>query len=46
MHPWHGVSLGNKAPELVPAVIEVPKGSKNKYELDEDSGLIKGSGSL
>ncbi len=41
MHPWHGVSLGPKAPELVPAVIEVPKGSKNKYELDKESGLIK-----
>jgi len=41
MHPWHGVSLGNKAPEIVPAVIEVPKGSKNKYELDKESGLIK-----
>lgn len=41
MHPWHGVSLGNKAPELVPAVIEVPKGSKNKYELDKQSGLMR-----
>lgn len=41
MHPWHDVSLGQEAPELVPAVIEVPKGSKNKYELDKESGLIK-----
>jgi inorganic pyrophosphatase len=41
VHPWHGVSLGNKAPDLVPAVIEVPKGSKNKYELDKQSGLIR-----
>jgi inorganic pyrophosphatase len=41
VHPWHGVSLGNKTPDLVPAVIEVPKGSKNKYELDKQSGLIR-----
>lgn len=41
MHPWHGVSLGTKAPEIVAAIIEVPKGSKNKYELDKESGLLK-----
>lgn len=41
MHPWHDVSLGDHAPELVPVVIEVPKGSKNKYELDKPSGLLK-----
>src|SRR5579872_125857 len=28
-------------PELVNAVIEIPKGSKNKYELDEASGLLR-----
>ncbi|MGE4234126.1 MAG: inorganic diphosphatase [Bacteriovoracia bacterium] len=41
MHPWHDVPCGNKAPHLVTAVIEVPKGSKTKYELDKNSGLIK-----
>lgn len=41
MHPWHEVELGDQAPELVPVVIEVPKGSKTKYELDKKSGLIK-----
>lgn len=41
MHPWHDVTLGPDAPELVPVVIEVPKGSKNKYELDKASGLLK-----
>ena len=41
MHPWHSVSIGEKAPDLVTAVIEVPKGSKTKYELDKVSGLIK-----
>jgi len=41
MHPWHEVELGDQAPELIPVVIEVPKGSKTKYELDKKSGLIK-----
>jgi len=40
MHPWHDVDIGPKAPESVAAVIEVPKGSKVKYELDKASGLI------
>jgi inorganic pyrophosphatase len=41
MHPWHDVELGDRIPEFFPAVIEVPKGSKNKFELDKASGLIK-----
>jgi inorganic pyrophosphatase len=41
MHPWHDVALGPDIPQLVPVVIEVPKGSKTKYELDKKSGLIR-----
>ena len=41
MHPWHEVELGSQVPDLVPAVIEVPKGSKTKYELDKKSGLLR-----
>lgn len=41
MHPWHDVKIGANAPEIVTAIIEVPKGSKTKYELDKPSGLIK-----
>jgi len=41
MHPWHDVEIGVEAPNVVTAVIEVPKGSKIKYELDKKSGLIK-----
>src|SRR5258708_7440219 len=41
MHPWHDVSLGPDVPQIVPVVIEVPKGSKTKYELDKKSGLIR-----
>lgn len=41
MHPWHEVDIGADAPKFVNAVIEIPKGSKAKYELDKKSGLIK-----
>lgn len=41
MHPWHDVDVGDSAPEIVSVIIEVPKGSKNKYELDKKSGLLK-----
>lgn len=41
MHPWHEVEIGDDAPEIAWAVIEIPKGSKLKYELDKKSGLLK-----
>jgi inorganic pyrophosphatase len=41
MNPWHDVEVGALAPKIVSAVIEIPKGSKIKYELDKKSGLIK-----
>lgn len=41
LHPWHGVETGRQAPEIITAIIEVPKGSKTKYELDKLSGLLK-----
>jgi inorganic pyrophosphatase len=40
-NPWHDVSRGDNNPEVVQAIIEIPKGSKGKYELDKDSGLLK-----
>lgn len=41
MHPWHDVAIGERAPDIVPVIVEVPKGSKTKYELDKKSGLIR-----
>ena len=40
-HPWHNVSPGEVLPSIVNAIIEIPKGSKAKYEIDKESGLIK-----
>lgn len=41
LHPWHGVSYGDMAPRIVNAVIEIPQGSRAKYEIDKPSGLLK-----
>ncbi|MCB0412551.1 MAG: inorganic diphosphatase [Bdellovibrionales bacterium] len=41
MHPWHNVEAGDQPPDLVNALIEIPKGSKAKFELDKKSGLIR-----
>jgi inorganic pyrophosphatase len=40
-NPWHRVSPGDDVPEFVNAIIEIPEGSKGKYELDKKSGLLK-----
>jgi inorganic pyrophosphatase len=40
-HPWHGLSYGQSAPRLVNAVIEIPQGSRAKYEIDKETGLLK-----
>ncbi len=39
--PWHQVSPGSDLPHTVTAIIEIPKGSKAKYEVDKESGLLK-----
>ncbi len=41
LHPWHGVHYGDHAPRTVTAVIEIPQGSRCKFELDKPSGLLK-----
>lgn len=40
-HPWHDISPGKDLPKTVNAIIEIPKGSKAKYEIDKESGLLK-----
>lgn len=39
--PWHSVEPGPDTPRVVNALIEIPKGSKAKYEVDKKSGLLK-----
>ncbi|MEO8762584.1 MAG: inorganic diphosphatase [Bacteroidia bacterium] len=40
-NPWHQVSIGKNYPDVVQAIIEIPKGSKAKYELDKDTGMLR-----
>lgn len=39
-HPWHGINIGEKQPELVNAFIEIIPSDAIKYEVDKDSGYI------
>jgi inorganic pyrophosphatase len=39
-HPLHDIALPERRSEHFPVVIEIPKGSKCKYELDKKTGLL------
>lgn len=41
LHPWHGASHGEGAPQTVKALIEISQGSRTKYEIDKETGLLK-----
>ncbi len=40
-HAWHDVPIGDDAPETFNVVIEISQGSKVKYELDKQTGLLR-----
>lgn len=40
-HPWHGAATGPNAPSTVNALIEIPQGSRAKYEVDKETGLLR-----
>ena len=40
LHPWHGAHYGDNAPAHVNALIEIPQGSRAKYEIDKTTGLL------
>ena len=42
MHPWHDCYVDETVIDgAFPAIIEIPKGSTNKYELDKETGLLR-----
>ena len=40
MNYLHEITAGKNVPESINVIVEIPKGSKNKYELDKETGLI------
>jgi len=42
MHPWHDTYIDDAhVAAAFPVIVEIPKGSTNKYELDKETGLLK-----
>jgi inorganic pyrophosphatase len=40
MNLWHDISIGDNLPNEFNCIVEIPKGSHNKYEIDKTTGLI------
>ena len=42
MHPWHDTYVDDAViANGFPVIVEIPKGSTNKYELDKETGLLR-----
>lgn len=40
-HSWHDITAGEHLPKEFNSVVEIPRGSTVKYELDKQTGLIR-----
>jgi len=40
-HPWHGIAIGDDAPNTITAFIEIVSTDTVKYEIDKESGYLK-----
>jgi inorganic pyrophosphatase len=40
-HPWHGIEIGERVPEIVTSFIEVIPSDTVKYEVDKKTGYLK-----
>ena len=40
-HPWHGISAGQDAPNVVNVFVEIVPSDTIKYEVDKQSGYLK-----
>lgn len=40
MNLWHDITIGHNVPHEFNCIVEIPKGSHNKYEIDKETGLI------
>ena len=46
MNLWHEVSKGENIPNEINVIIEIPKNSPNKYEIDKETGLLVKPGDI
>jgi len=40
-HPLHDLPAGPATPDEITVFVEIPRGSRNKYEFDEEAGLLR-----
>ena len=40
-HPWHGIPVGDEAPDVVNVFVEIVPSDTIKYEIDKQSGYLK-----
>ena len=40
-HPWHGIEIGDNAPKVCTAFVEMVPTDTVKYEIDKESGYLK-----
>jgi inorganic pyrophosphatase len=40
-NPWHHTPIGDNVPEVVTGIIEIPKGTRAKYELNKETGRLR-----
>ncbi len=40
MNLWHDIELSENTPRELNTIVEIPKNSNNKYEIDKETGLI------
>jgi inorganic pyrophosphatase len=40
-HPWHGIEIGDEAPEVINTFIEMVPSDTVKYEIDKETGFLK-----
>ncbi len=41
MNLWHDVNIGPNPPELINIIVEIPHNTRNKYELDHETGFFR-----
>ena len=41
IHPWRDLPPGPHPPDEITAIVEIPQGNRNKYELDKTTGYFR-----